>query len=496
MASVVGAATRGAGRPKNAPAKPSIEIKLEQHYTARVYTSGSTISGHAIIKTQKDTPFAKLEIVFIGIVATRLEFVQSYSTNSTRTILKLRMPDLESALPQSHIFEAGKEYTVPFNFVVPHQLTLNACNHGHVADAVQEQHLRLPPSIGCWSGDDQAPEMTNIEYAVKARVISGAEAGQATVMEAKKIVKVLPALPEDAPLDITSKDERYCMSKTKTFRKNLIAGKLGELTASASQPSAIILSADAFGASETSARVRLSFAPASADATAPKVNSVTSKLLATTYFGSAPLDSLPNLGSRTSFAANPCLTYAHTTNLNNMQIDSVSWVKKPAPVDRRDSGYATASADEEAAETDESNAQAQGNNFSKKNSKKSKAPSALQVATLDIPVKIPVSNKKMFLPTFHNCLISRTYVLQLVINVGPTNTTMTLNLPLQLAVETIFDAPGEELPSFETAVALAEAAEADSYLVPRQIQIPNPALQGNSVLPGYEEHTRRSIPVL
>ena len=497
MSNVVEAA-RGPGRPKagGATNKPRVDIKLDQHFNSRVYTSGSTVAGNVVVQCQRDTPFESFEIGFTGVAASRMDFVQSYTTNSVRTFMKLHMPIPESDLPASRIFEAGHAYNIPFHFVVPHHLTMGACNHGCAIPAVQDQHLRLPPTLGYWDGDDQAPDMTHIEYAVRAAMMGPSRAGDPNppLAEGKKIIKVLPAAGEEPPLDINFMDKRYCLSKTKSMRKNILGPKAGELTVSSSQPEAVMVHADGFGADGTTARISLEFAPSTADAAPPKINSVTGKLISTTFFGSAPTDTLPNLGPKTTYSHNQVLTYSATTNLFNTRPNKVSWSEHHISTARRDSGYSTAGSPDEFTSEDDAENQVRVRRGSKGKNKKTQGPPIRHRATLDFPVNVPVSNKKTFVPTFHSCIISRTYVLQLVVSVGPSNTTMTLNVPVQLGVERRFEPQGEELPSFESAIAQASEDDAAAYLRPRSVEIPMTSMPYD-MLPRYGEFSRRSVAV-
>lgn len=474
---------RAAARSKAAAAlKPTIDVIIDRHFNSKVYTSGSAISGKAVINPPRDVGFDHFDIVFTGIAATRLDFLQQYPTQSFRPFLKLRMPISEDDVPEDRIFRAGQTYTVPFHFVVPHQLPIGACKHQCQVDNVLDQHLRLPPTIGFWGVDDQAPEMAQIQYAVKARAVKTEEVGSppTKVMQGQHVVKVLPGRPEDAPLELSFRDERYTMAKTKTIRKNLFSAKTGKLTAAAIQPAAVMFSADGRDASMSSARINLEFVPDSVDTAPPKVHSVSAKLVSTTFFGATPINYLPNLGPRTAYHSNPCLNYTTTNSVFNTPIDKTLWMQQKVDADRRDSGYSSShvSPDTEAVA---------------KATKTSASP-IKHIANLDIPFTITNTNRKMFLPTFHSCLITRSYVLQLCLSVGATNTTMTLSVPLQLGVETVNDNPqGGELPSFESVIALDEEAEADSYLRPRiRRAASDDAPQTNTLLPGYNELSRRT----
>ncbi|KAK2595928.1 hypothetical protein QQS21_006523 [Conoideocrella luteorostrata] len=477
-------------RPNKNPAqKPSsIKVIIDRHFNSKVYTSGSTISGYAIVKTQKDTRFDDFDIIFSGIAATRLDFVQQYPAHSFRPFMKLRMPIGRSALPENNLFVADETYKIPFNFVVPHQLTIGACNHHCSSPAVKDHHLRLPPTVGFWEADDQAPEMAQIEYSIKARAYRKAnnvDGAPQKISEGCHIVKVLPSLPEDAPLDITFRDERYTMSKTKTIRKNLFSAKAGKLTVTANQPSAIMLSADGHKAHASVARIGLEFAPTSAETTPPKINSVSGKIISSTFFGAAPTDLLPNMGSRSTYTPNPSLSYTATNTLfNNKSMEKIEWQMRNVS-GRRDSGYSSLGVtDEDQSETD---------CVDDTTKKKSKDCAVRQNAVVEIPITIPMSNKKIFLPTFHSCLISRAYTLHVNLSVGPMNTTMSLAIPLQIGVETIHEPHDGDLPSFESVIAENEQSEANTPRNRHLMQFPELNEHTNNMLPGYDEISRRTI---
>lgn len=122
----------------------------------------------------------------------------------------------------------------------------------------------------------------------------------------------------------------------------------------------------------------------------------------------------------------------------------VNWRPRTAAM-RRDSGYSTEHGVEEKKE-------------------------ATHEAAVYVPLEIPAGHKT-FLPTFHSCLVSRVYAVQLSFGVGGANTTVQLVVPVQVAVE-----------ATEDGMALSheadEAAEAEEFLRPRVMRVP-------SELPGY-----------
>ena len=71
---------------------------------------------------------------------------------------------------------------------------------------------------------------------------------------------------------------------------------------------------------------------------------------------------------------------------------------------------------------------------------------------------------------------------------------MSLAIPLQIGVKTLHQSRfGPEPLIFDSGRAGYEAAEVDAYVQPRVFRMPEIARQSNSLLPGYEELSRRTI---
>jgi hypothetical protein len=455
--------------------KTSIEIKLFDHYEAKIYTSGSHISGEVIINPLRDTHFDAIQIMFLGITMTRLEAVQ-IPQKSSHAFLKLNMPIPESEYPVPRVFELGRTYTFPFHFVVPTTLTLSACRHATQAEHVTDHHLRLPPTLGSWERTDLAPTTAQVEYVVKARALrdGGHDRRPVRIFEANQLVNVLPASPEDPPLNITAGERSYTLKKAKHIRKNFFSGKLGKFTATSSQPPAVRLDVDGVHSSGTVATLQLKFVPSSPNVPPPKVSSISGKVAATTYYSAMPMTSLPNLGYRSGFAVDQRLAYKSNVPLFNTQVAQVSW-KEHNDCGRRDSGYSS---------------EPDGNSHESSDRGSSKSP-IYYTASLAIPFSLP-TKKKLFPPTFHSCLISRVYSVNLTLTVGPANNSIQLALPLQVAVDPV-EGLGidDDLPSFDDVLAQEHEREADEHLQPRVLRVPAPEFQGNSLLPGYEDFSAR-----
>ncbi|KAK0718156.1 hypothetical protein B0T26DRAFT_646004 [Lasiosphaeria miniovina] len=472
----------GAANGKKVPfPKSNIEVNLKNHFGSKIYTSGSPLSGDVTITTKRDVRFDSIQILLVGSTQTKTDGLNSLNL-VTHTFLKLVMPIPESTYPVPRVLETGQTITIPFNFVIPNHLTISACNHERLSGQLQDQHLLLPPSLGGWDKDDMSPIMARIDYSIKARVLRQADVGSKMVriMEATQPIRVLPASAEDPPLNISAADKLYKMTKSKTVRKNLMATRVGQLTAEALQPSAALLQSNGLGiASHPLAQVSLTFEPTSADVASPRVTGVSGKIISHTFYSSGTIASFPNLGTWSQpFDVERRGVYSASTPLPSMKVSHTPWAQRPfAAAVRRDSGYSS--------DVDGNCGQEGGFDNGKKSSKAASTSPIYHTTTLEIPFKLP-SDKKMFIPTFHSCLASRVYTLQLSLDVtiGSTRSNVSLTMPLQVGIE--YSTPeqhGVSLPSFETAVA---EAEADAHLQPRVIRVPEYEFnRDSSALPGY-----------
>jgi hypothetical protein len=461
--------------------KSNIDIKLHNHFRQKVYTSGSSVTGEVTITTKREVPFDSLQILLIGNTHTRVDGINS-PREVTHTFLKMTMPVPRSAYPVPRTLESGRTYTFPFHFVIPTYLTIGACNHHIVDDQLQDHHVCLPPTMGKWEKDDMSPQMAQVEYSVKARIYRQPDLSQhkIKVMEATENLLVLPASAEHPPLNITKQDKLYKMKHSKTLRKGLLSGKLGRLTAEAAQPQAAILRPDGLAISKTQTTIDLTFDPAALDIIPPKIAAVSSKLVARTFYSAGSIAHLPNLGDwsnqigaekrgeyQTSVALPPLIAKSDSGRL-------ARWTQHLSSAVRRDSGYSSGAED-----------------GGRRGSEGSQQPSSpiFHTATLDVPIDMaPLLAKKTPIPTFHSCIASRVYTLQLTVSLvsGTATNTIHFSLPLQIVVaqDPSLGLSDEGLPSFETAIQEAQT-EVDEFFRPRLMQVPEQGYIGNSSLPGY-----------
>jgi hypothetical protein len=299
----------------------------------------------------------------------------------------------------------------------------------------------LPPSLGDpdlagFGGtllDDLAPEMSKIGYAIKVRIAHqrGTE-GISVLAEKAKKVRIKPAFVEQPPLNIDGNDE-YRPKQAKTLRKGFFKGKLGTLSARTAQPKPLVIPGARTTYNKpitTMAKVVLRFDPSEDGHEPPKLGSMATKLKVTTWFASAPRQSLPSrhtLGFDVSQGA-----YSENVTLSNLCIASAQWemhdaTESPVTEDslaRRDSGISDCSA----ASTNAEAAFVAGVLPASKDYKNG----TFYTAQVLVPITLP--GHKNFIPTFHSCLVSRIYTLSMKFAAqgGPG---MHLKVPIQICAD-------------------------------------------------------------
>ena len=316
--------------------------------------------------------------------------------------------------------------------------------------------------------DDLAPEMSRITYGINVKVTQYRDSDGAAVVLADKMrkVRVKPAFDEQPPLNIDPKDDEYRLRQEKTIRKGLFKGKLGTLVMESTQPKALRIPgarSTTAGPITTMAQVLLRFDPASEAAQPPRLNTLATKLKVATFYASAPRHTFPSRASMGIDLAQGY--YSESVPLSTLSVASAQWTQHPpsastttsADLARRDSGISDCSSTTSPSSIP-------------RPSKSHHASRSFYTAKILVPITLPAS--KNFVPTFHSCLISRVYNLNLHLSVhgpGVGDPSLSLKAPVQIAAE------GSEEGSAVLRASLAEEmarAEADAMWVPRSVAPP------------------------
>ncbi|GKT50089.1 uncharacterized protein ColSpa_10270 [Colletotrichum spaethianum] len=395
--------------------KSILKIGIENHYSSKIYTSGSRITGVVAVCPDTDLSFHCIQIVLVGTACTRVDMLPVPKTTND-VFLNLDMPITKTSYPPGQIFIARQKHEIPFDFTVPHMLHKDSCDtisgeHSH------DQHMRLPPTMGSWEKDDMSPTMARIEYKIVARVLRKRSSLYKGTIETSQLIKVLPAFPEDPPLSINSRDARYTLYSTKAVRRNLLSVKKDRIMIKASQPQALHVSIGGYQlpSSQSSVILDFIFEASSAFSFPPEVTLGQVKLEAQTWFTGTPMKVVPDLGNPRDMAGlRHELRYSTNVKLSTTDTGVILWHKD---VSGEEQGLST------------------------------------WRSKTKIPIRLPTAHK-MFLPTFYNCFIARSYILHMSFNSSGSKTN--LSVPLQIASQSLYPKASEpeieDLPSFEASL--------------------------------------------
>ncbi|MCJ1443345.1 MAG: hypothetical protein MMC23_003843 [Stictis urceolatum] len=463
----------GTAMPLVGKSKPVIDIALKDDQSGAFvpsYTTLEKIQGEASITCPAETQYQDIHIIFQGAAKTYVEKIATSAPTTPRTqayhnFLRLTQPMENAGIPEDNIAREGVTYKIPFTFVVPEKLLPQACTHKKENEAVLDSHLQLPPSFGdpmmASDGktlrDDLAPNMTVISYAIRViitRPPKNANSRPGVVADSMKKLRIIPRTEEQPPLRVSpNSEDDYILEKSKTVKRGMFKGKHGTLTMSAPQPAPLRLpyhNSTSTCPTTTMATVELRFDPADAKSKPPRLGSLMTKLKAATFYATTPLRDYPSKSNAYLYDSQRGI-FVESLPLSSRCVESAQWTAQEPPL-RRDSAISIPQ-------------------------------TPLPADTLPyytsrilVPVDLP-TNTKSFVPTFHSCLVSRVYALDMVLtahspsSVGGT-TNLHIKLPLQIASEGNPDA--RPVISPEEAASIARR-EADQAWVPRSFAPPPPS---------------------
>ena len=156
----------------------------------------------------------------------------------------------------------------------------------------------------------------------------------------------------------------------RSVKKNIFSTSQGRISAVAAQPAAIHLSKEGYEASGSSVPISFTFEPSSADVIPPQIVSASMKIQAHTWFRDQTMRALPTQGSQVANFGYPFSVPLPKTETK------IQWTQ----------------------------------NLDMQSTKTSPV---FHTATLEVPFTLP--EDKMFVPTFHSCIISRAYTVKVVL---------------------------------------------------------------------------------
>ena len=424
--------------------KPKIDVHLNGDSSE--YTTGDRIHGKVVIESNVETHFDAIEIKLVGQSKTFVDLMSALPGNQEiskgfQTFLTLRQPGLESLYPLDRTLRRGTPYEFPFEFVLPKRLVDGSCSHQTKGQAIREAHLALPPSFSRHNSiakdgnvDSTIPETTAINYGISAAVLKSDKLN--TNGDSRKIattwreIFITPCTNAALPADVRkttsgSAPSDYCLRSIKKMSKGIIRSPLGTVTVEAAPPKRLKLQRHEEGATHRfcTAPVNLTLRFDHKDSTiqAPQVSKITSRLEVNTFYTTSSHLDLPRKNDGTYYRNRR----VYTKNLPSTAYtpEKVVWESVSAeseePKDLNPApAYLEIAACEQYRTTEPSPTHSDSS----------------RTTNLVVPVNIPVPTT--LVPTFHSCLISRTYILEMAIKLTTQgcNRTANLRLPLQIAI--------------------------------------------------------------
>ncbi|KAL4875041.1 hypothetical protein BJY04DRAFT_171419 [Aspergillus karnatakaensis] len=465
-----------------ASARPQVKIELsgKSERATGVYTTGDSIEGTVTITANHLISFDEVEIQLEGTQTVAVEqgmVTMPGRSGATQTFLRLRQPVGQSLYPTPRVIEPQRTYQFDFTFVVPDRLLPHICSHHKKNAHIERSHTLLPPSLGdpmlASDGksllDDMSPEMTRVTYNIRAEVIQKPVVGPAKSLKlAQRKIRIVPAVEEEPPLTVLDNDPIYRTRKEKDVRRGTMRPRQGRLVMAASQPKPFKLSSPNKPSESvsTAATVHLRFDPVG-DEQPPSLGTIWSKLRVSTYYSAHPWQDYPNSSMIAGVGMSGQGVYHDTVPLSKMCVASAQWTKHASDLlIRRDSLQSTSSAESITGPS----AAFSGSTY--------------YTATLTVPVTLPTN--KAFIPTFHSCLLSRVYSLDLCVSYHtPNMNVLTPTVSLKLPVQVTSANNASELDNSSDEEITQEEVDAE-FFSPRTVA---PPVEFPTAPPGYCEYS-------
>ncbi|KAE8409040.1 hypothetical protein BDV37DRAFT_268195 [Aspergillus pseudonomiae] len=417
-----------------------IELAGQTEQCPNSYTTGDVIEGAVSIGVDCETSFDELDIIFEGnftpfLPVTGLSETQQSQVmalpsqaKACHTFLELHQPIGDVEYPTPRTFVPGQVYRFPFIFVVPERLPSPTCDHAKSNIHVGRAHTLPPPSLGDFmlasDGrsllDDMSSELCRISYRIRTsltrRSLRNKNAKETLKVVAKK-VRIIPVVQEEPPLVVKDDGNDYCMQNVKDIKTGVTRTKRGSLLVTASQPSPLQLCPPGSPSTAsvcTMTTVYLRFDPVG-DEPPPRLGSLSSKLSVSTFYTITPWADFPSPSYVDSLRRHH---YTTSVSLSSLCVSSMTWIQ-----------HAGVQLSEKGAWVDLTRTEPSPTTSPTEDR------STYYTAAVIVPITLPQT--KAFVPTFHSCLISRTYALDLNLcyhtpNASLLTSRISLRLPIQI----------------------------------------------------------------
>lgn len=309
------------------------------------------------------------------------------TSKAMHKFLHLRQPLPGNKHPNPRVLQPGRCYEYPFLFVVPQHLLPQACTHDTVSSSITQAHLQLPPSL-----EDTSPGDFRISYAVRAVVSNVSDKGATKVLsKCTKKVRILPAAEKQLCMDPVLDNANICTRLEQDIKRGLEKHTKGHMSVEAAPANPVLRQPVSQGnkTNTTMMRVTLRFDPAVLDASPPQPKEISAKLHTHTFYATIPWRDRPSWTDNLLLAGRAQSAFTKKTKLGSFGVGPLQWTKHARDIDEISK---TMSPDPS------TNHLAGGGDI-------------YYTTSFVLPISLPQSETQI--PTFHSCLISRTYDLKI-----------------------------------------------------------------------------------
>ncbi|RAL01887.1 uncharacterized protein BO80DRAFT_46085 [Aspergillus ibericus CBS 121593] len=389
-------------------ARPKISIHIHNRPDDAicVFSTLDTISGEVAITFEHNISYLDVKISFEGASSqlTGSSIRMLIGDIAGRTTVTIRNDfggqskaaetflHLEGHVDDKPLLENGTSQTFPFAFVVPKALSSFSCQHSSRDTLVPYAHTELPPSLGSRSSslysssrnepaiDSQCPQAVRIEYHIVASFLLQNTQSRYPVSARREICILPTAKSERPPRPFAPPLIDLCAPKPgvqpftvhKDLKHGVFQTRLGRLSIRAVQPDPISMGLHSGRPAHTLLTLHMRFETCHNIAIPPPALSrITTSLRAITFFSTSPWTEIPTdpVAVRKQMRSG---VYVKTVQLGMRELASVIWEECPGD---------------------------QGEQSGK----------IVYEAVVQTPVLLP--NDRVFVPTFHSCLVARCYEL-------------------------------------------------------------------------------------
>jgi hypothetical protein len=259
-------------------------------------------------------------------------------------------------------------------------------------------------------------------------------------------LKVVPSFSEQPPIDVSSLNTQYCLSQKKTIRRNLVGAKEGTLKVSTTQPRPVALHLDRLQTSDSELAISLKYIQSSPRSTPPEMRVKGAVVEAITSFWTGPVGYLPDHDEKLPSAISPVAPLTNSYPLILRGSGEVTW-EKVGNCDSSAESERRASEPIQVIPDHPSMKRPSYTSASSVDIPCSQPEPSTHKATLTQPFKLP-AEKLLFLPTFHSCMVSRSYRIRIILATRAQGNTISLVVPFQITSEGLATINSPRLPIY------------------------------------------------